>query len=56
VLIGCLARSGGIPLASLLRTSEPNVDALGAAVEEALGMKRRNGEFIQPRAMVGIGG
>lgn len=56
VLIGCLARSGGIPLASLLRSSKPNVDALDAAVEEALRMKRRNGEFIQPRAMVGIGG
>ncbi len=57
VLIGCLARSGGIPLASLLRSrSSTNSDALGAAVEQALGMKRRNGEFIQPRAMVGIGG
>jgi cyclic pyranopterin phosphate synthase len=56
VLIGCLARSGGIPLASLLRASKPDVDALGEAVEEALSMKRQNGEFIQPRAMVGIGG
>jgi len=56
VLIGCLARSGEIPLASLLRTSAPNADAVGAAVEEALSMKRRNGEFIQPRVMVGIGG
>jgi cyclic pyranopterin phosphate synthase len=56
VLIGCLARSGEIPLAPLLRTSAPNADAVGAAVEEALSMKRRNGEFIQPRAMVGIGG
>jgi hypothetical protein len=27
-----------------------------AAVEEALGMKRLDGEFLQPRAMVGIGG
>lgn len=57
VLIGCLARSGGISLAPLLRSgSEPDAEALGAAVEQALGMKRRNGEFIQPRNMVGIGG
>jgi len=57
VLMGCLARPGGIPLASLLRARpKPDADALVAAVEEALSMKRRNGEFIQPRAMVGIGG
>lgn len=56
VLIGCLARSGGIPIASLLLGSKQNDEALGAAVEEALSMKRRDGEFIQPRAMVGIGG
>jgi hypothetical protein len=30
--------------------------AVAAAVERALEMKRQNGEFIQPRAMVGIGG
>ncbi len=57
VLIGCLARSEGIPIAPLLcHGSEPDLDALGAAVEEALRIKRRNHEFLQPRAMVGIGG
>jgi cyclic pyranopterin phosphate synthase len=57
VLIGCLARSGGIPLAPLLRSGrQPDAEALGAAVEEALGMKRRHGGFIQPRAMAEIGG
>jgi cyclic pyranopterin phosphate synthase len=56
-LIGCLARPGGIPLAPLLRGgAETDAEAIGAAVEQALGMKRRNGEFIQPRVMVGIGG
>jgi len=57
VLIGCLARSEGIPIAPLLRGgSEPDPGTLAAAVEKALGMKRRNREFLQPRAMVGIGG
>jgi hypothetical protein len=57
VLLGCLARPTGIPIASLLR-SGPELDAaaLAAAVEEALGMKRADGEFVQPQAMVGIGG
>lgn len=57
VVLGCLARSTGIPIAPLLR-SGPKLDAeaLVAAVEEALGMKRLDGEFLQPRAMVGIGG
>ena len=57
VLIGCLARPQGIPLAPLLRgRRDSSGEALAAAVEQALGMKRRNGEFVQPRAMVGIGG
>ena len=57
VLIGCLAREGGIPLAPLLRGGRlVDHDAVTAAVERALEMKRQNGEFIQPRAMVGIGG
>jgi len=57
VLIGCLARSGRIPLAPLLRGGRSlDSEALAAAVEKALNMKRRNGEFVQPQAMVGIGG
>ena len=57
VLMGCLARSEGIPLAPLLRGDrDMDGEALAAAVEQALGMKRRNSEFIQPQAMVGIGG
>ncbi len=57
VLIGCLARSEGIPLAPLLRGNRDiDGEAMAAAVEQALGMKRRNGVFIQPQAMVGIGG
>jgi cyclic pyranopterin phosphate synthase len=56
-LIGCLARPEGIPLARLLRAGpETDADAMSAAVEQALSVKRRNGEFIQPRAMVAIGG
>ena len=57
VLLGCLARPTGIPIAPLLRSgSELDAEALAAAVEEALGMKRLDGEFVQPQAMVGIGG
>jgi cyclic pyranopterin phosphate synthase len=57
VLIGCLARDGGIPLAPLLRGGRlGDHAAVTAAVERALEMKRQNGEYIQPRAMVGIGG
>lgn len=56
-LIGCLARPGGVPLAQLLRaSSEVDGAAVSAAVEDALAMKRRDGEFIQPQLMVGIGG
>jgi GTP 3',8-cyclase len=57
VLIGCLARDEGIPLAPLLRR-KPGADLAGlrAAIERALETKRRDGEFAQPRAMVGIGG
>ena len=56
-LIGCLARSERIPLAPLLRGGrEMDGEAIAAAVEQALSIKRRNGEFIQPQAMVGIGG
>lgn len=57
VLIGCLARAEGIPLATLLRGNpDGDGDNLIAAARGALAMKRRNGAFIQPRAMVGIGG
>jgi len=57
VLMGCLARSEGIPLGPLLRSDrDMDGEALAVAVEQALGMKRHNGEFIQPQAMVGIGG
>lgn len=57
VLIGCLARADGAPLAPLLTGgAELDTETLCAAVDQALGMKRRDGEFIQPRAMVGIGG
>jgi cyclic pyranopterin phosphate synthase len=56
VLMGCLARSEGVPLAPFLRGGVADGDAIAAAVEYAFGTKRRNGEFIQPRAMVGIGG
>ncbi len=56
VLIGCLARAAGVPLAPLVRGAELDTEALCAAVDQALGMKRRDGEFIQPWAMVGIGG
>ena len=43
-------------LRELRRGSEPDLQALGAAVEQALGMKRRNAEFLQPRQMMEIGG
>jgi cyclic pyranopterin phosphate synthase len=57
VLIGCLARDEGVPLAPLLRAgSAPDVEALDGAIQRALSMKRRDGAFAQPRAMVGIGG
>lgn len=57
VLIGCLARAEGIPLAPLLRGDRRGIgSALIAAAEDALDTKRRNGAFLQPRAMVGIGG
>ena len=57
VLLGCLARPTGIPIAALLGCgSELDAAALAAAVDEALGMKRSDGEFVQPQAMVGIGG
>lgn len=58
LLIGCLARAEGIPLAPLLR-GDRGVDGMTpfiAATKAALDMKRRNGSFIQPRAMMGIGG
>jgi cyclic pyranopterin phosphate synthase len=57
VLIGCLARAEGIPLVPLLRGDpEMNGTALIAAAKGALDLKRRNGAFTQPRAMVRIGG
>ncbi len=57
VLIGCLARDEGIPLAPLLRRAGgTDVAGLVAAIERALATKRRDGQFAQPRPMVGIGG
>jgi cyclic pyranopterin phosphate synthase len=57
LLIGCLARPAGIPLAPMLRDgADPDAEALYAAVEQALQMKRRNREFAQTRQMVEIGG
>jgi cyclic pyranopterin phosphate synthase len=57
MLLGCLARPDGISLASLLRNgAEWDLNAVAAAVEQMLAMKRRDGAFLQPRAMVGIGG
>lgn len=56
-LIGCLARPQAIPVADLLRngaTRDPGL--ILAAVEAALGLKRRNSEFAQPLEMVQIGG
>jgi cyclic pyranopterin phosphate synthase len=57
VILGCLARPTGIPIAPLLRSEpEPDAEALVAAVEQALGMKRSDSQFVQPQAMLGIGG
>ena len=57
VLIGCLARAEGMPLLPVLRgDAEGNGAALIAAAQLALDIKRRNGAFVQPRAMVRIGG
>lgn len=57
VVLGCLARPTGIPIAPLLRSgAEPDAEALVVVVEKALGMKRLDGEFVQPQAMMGIGG
>jgi cyclic pyranopterin phosphate synthase len=57
VLLGCLARPTGIPIAPLLRRApELDAEALAAAVDEALDMKRSDSAFVQPQAMVGIGG
>jgi cyclic pyranopterin phosphate synthase len=50
LLIGCLARPGGISIVGC------GDQALSAAVGQALGMKRRDATFLQPSAMVGIGG
>lgn len=57
VLMGCLARSAGIPLAPLLRGSgDPDRSAIGGAIAEAVAVKRADGAFVQPRDMAGIGG
>ena len=57
VLMGCLLRPNGFPMAPYLRgRGEPDPEAIIAAIEGAVKLKRSNGEFIQPRAMVGIGG
>ncbi len=56
-LLGCLARPQGISVAGLLRRPDP-ADGAGfvALIERALRAKRRDGAFLQPRAMAGIGG
>jgi cyclic pyranopterin phosphate synthase len=57
VLMGCLLRPHGFPMTPYLRgRGEPDSKAIIAAIEEAVKLKRSNGEFIQPRAMVSIGG
>ncbi|HSW50209.1 MAG TPA: hypothetical protein VLH09_08545, partial [Bryobacteraceae bacterium] len=56
VLIGCLARNEGIPLAPLLRSEPADIEGIVTAMERALDTKRHDSEFAQPRAMVGIGG
>lgn len=57
VLMGCLARSQGESLTPYLRgRREPDREAIIAAIEAAVKLKRTNGEFVQPREMVGIGG
>jgi len=57
VLMGCLLRPSGFSMAPYLRgRGEPDRKAIIAAIEEAVKLKRSSGEFIQPRAMVGIGG
>jgi cyclic pyranopterin phosphate synthase len=57
MLLGCLARPEEIPIAPLLRDpSSVNEAAIAAAIDQALKLKRRDGAFMQPRAMVGIGG
>jgi len=56
-LIGCLARPGGIPITGLLRGRAGEAHAeLYEVLQAALDSKRRNGEFVQPRRMVEIGG
>jgi cyclic pyranopterin phosphate synthase len=57
VLMGCLSRSAGVPLAPLLRgPGEPDRDALARAVANAVAVKRDDGAFAQLRDMAGIGG
>jgi cyclic pyranopterin phosphate synthase len=57
VVLGCLARPTGIPIAPLLRSgSELDVEALVTVVEKALSMKRSDSQFEQPQGMMGIGG
>ncbi len=53
-LIGCLARPHALSIRPLLERQ----DAAGLleAIEQALGMKRRDDEFVQPRPMIQIGG
>jgi cyclic pyranopterin phosphate synthase len=54
LLIGCLARPEAVPLAPLLRSLDP--EAIGRAVEHALGAKRLDDRFLQPLPMVALGG
>lgn len=57
MLIGCLARPQGIPLAALLRNGlAGNLEELDLAIRSAMELKRRDHKFEQARQMVQIGG
>jgi len=57
MLIGCLARPQGIPIAGFLRDGDgERQQELYVALQTALGAKRRSGDFAQPLRMVQIGG
>lgn len=57
LLVGCLGRPHAFPIAHLLRGPDSaRCELLLSTVQAALGTKRRDGEFVQPRGMVRIGG
>jgi cyclic pyranopterin phosphate synthase len=56
-LIGCVARSDGVPVAHFLRQDGGEAEkAFYRAVQTALGMKRGDGHFIQSTRMLVLGG